>query len=92
MSVTGIIAEYNPFHTGHAWQIAEARRRCGPTPVIVAMSGSLGLATIAEGVETDEQWHVLLGSACQAGQGYLFGRPLPLEQWDALLLGESESV
>ena len=40
MSVTGIIAEYNPFHTGHAWQIAEARRRCGPTPVIVAMSGS----------------------------------------------------
>lgn len=59
---------------------------------IVAMSGSLGLATIAEGVETDEQWHVLLGSACQAGQGYLFGRPLPLEQWDALLLRESESV
>ena len=40
MSVTGIIAEYNPFHTGHAWQIAEIRRQCGPTPIIVAMSGS----------------------------------------------------
>lgn len=40
MSVTGIIAEYNPFHTGHAWQIAEARRHCGQAPVIVAMSGS----------------------------------------------------
>lgn len=40
MSVTGIIAEYNPFHTGHAWQIAEARRHGGNAPIIVAMSGS----------------------------------------------------
>ena len=40
MSVTGIIAEYNPFHTGHAWQIAEVRRHSGQAPVIVAMSGS----------------------------------------------------
>ena len=26
MAVAGIIAEYNPFHRGHAWQIAEAKR------------------------------------------------------------------
>ena len=29
MAVAGIIAEYNPFHRGHAWQIAEIRRRLG---------------------------------------------------------------
>ena len=27
MKTISIIAEYNPFHNGHAWQIAEAKRR-----------------------------------------------------------------
>jgi len=41
MAVAGIIAEYNPFHRGHAWQIAELRRRLGAdTAVAVCMSGN----------------------------------------------------
>ena len=41
MAVAGIIAEYNPFHRGHAWQIVEIRRRLGEdTAVAVCMSGS----------------------------------------------------
>ena len=41
MAVAGIIAEYNPFHRGHAWQIAELRRLLGEdTAVVVAMSGN----------------------------------------------------
>lgn len=39
MKVTGIIAEYNPFHNGHAWQITEARRRTGCDYIVVVMSG-----------------------------------------------------
>lgn len=39
MNVIGIIAEYNPFHNGHAYQIAEIRRRTGADYIIVAMSG-----------------------------------------------------
>lgn len=39
MKTVGIIAEYNPFHTGHAWQISEARRITGADCVIVVMSG-----------------------------------------------------
>ena len=40
MNVAGIIAEYNPFHRGHAWQIDETRRRLGgDTAVVCAMSG-----------------------------------------------------
>lgn len=39
MRVCGIIAEYNPFHSGHAYQIAEARARSGCDYLIVAMSG-----------------------------------------------------
>lgn len=39
MSTVGIIAEYNPFHTGHAYQISEARRITGAEHVLVIMSG-----------------------------------------------------
>lgn len=40
MAAAGIICEYNPFHRGHAWQIAELRRRLGAdTCVVCAMSG-----------------------------------------------------
>lgn len=39
MKVTGIIAEYNPFHKGHQYQIETLRRRYEPDYVIVAMSG-----------------------------------------------------
>ena len=41
MAVAGIIAEYPPFHRGHAWQIAEARSRLGEgTAIIAVMSGN----------------------------------------------------
>ena len=41
MKAVGIIAEYNPFHLGHAHHIAETRRRLGgETPVVCVMSGS----------------------------------------------------
>lgn len=38
MKVVGIIAEYNPFHKGHAWQIAQAKARTGADYVLVLMS------------------------------------------------------
>lgn len=38
MKVTGIIAEYNPFHTGHAYQIREAKKQTGADYIIVVMS------------------------------------------------------
>ncbi len=52
---------------------------------IIAMSEALGLTVIAEGVETEAQWAFLDGRGCGAYQGYLFGRPLPLAQFEALL-------
>jgi diguanylate cyclase (GGDEF)-like protein/PAS domain S-box-containing protein len=49
---------------------------------ILAMSRSLGLEVIAEGVETQEQRDFLLANGCTAYQGYLFGRPVPIEEWN----------
>lgn len=37
----GVVAEYNPFHNGHAHHLRESRRIAGNCPVIAAMSGSL---------------------------------------------------
>lgn len=41
MNIIGIVAEYNPFHTGHGYQIAESRAHFGENaPVIAVMSGN----------------------------------------------------
>jgi EAL domain-containing protein (putative c-di-GMP-specific phosphodiesterase class I) len=43
---------------------------------IIAMAGALGLATVAEGVETVEQETRLVDLGCDAGQGFLYCRPV----------------
>ena len=48
---------------------------------IVALAQSMGLEVIAEGVETVEQRDFLASQSCHAFQGYLFGRPLPIENF-----------
>jgi len=52
---------------------------------IIAMAQILGLNVIAEGVETEEQRQLLLDRGCTHYQGYLFSKPVPIEQFEALL-------
>lgn len=49
---------------------------------IVALGNSLGLAVIAEGVETTAQRDFLLANECRAYQGYLFSKPLPIAAFE----------
>ncbi len=54
---------------------------------VVLLSRSLGLRTLAEGIETKEQWEALREMGCDEGQGYLFARPMPPADFLAALRG-----
>ena len=52
----------------------------------IAMLQQLGVHIVIEGVETEEQRNFLLGCNCTDVQGFLFYRPMPVEEFDKLLL------
>ena len=52
---------------------------------IIALAASLDLQAVAEGVETAEQRDWLAAAGCTQFQGYLFSRPLPVDQLEGLL-------
>jgi sensor c-di-GMP phosphodiesterase-like protein len=48
---------------------------------VIAVAESLGKEVVAEGIETESQWSHLTKFGCHYGQGYLFGKPLPREEF-----------
>lgn len=52
---------------------------------IIGMAHNLGMEVIAEGVETEEQRTFLEQHGCAFCQGYLFGKPVPVEEFEAEL-------
>lgn len=52
---------------------------------IIAMAQNLNLDVIAEGVETEEQRSFLMSKGCTHFQGYLFGKPIPIDQLEELV-------
>jgi len=58
------------------------------TKAIIKMSEHLGLNTLAEGVETDEQLRFLKQHGCFMAQGYLFGKPMPVAEFEGFFSSE----
>jgi diguanylate cyclase (GGDEF)-like protein/PAS domain S-box-containing protein len=52
---------------------------------VANLGHSLGLTVVAEGVETEEQANLLKDDGCDVMQGYLYGRPMPADQFVALV-------
>lgn len=57
---------------------------------VVSLARSLELITVAEGVETEAQARILTDLGCDHGQGYLYGRPVPGEQFALSLLAHGD--
>jgi len=52
---------------------------------VISLGQVMKMSVIAEGVETEEQLDCLTGLGCNAFQGFLFGPPLPLDDFDLLI-------
>ncbi|WP_165390982.1 bifunctional diguanylate cyclase/phosphodiesterase [Pseudoduganella lutea] len=57
----------------------------GMVQTIVSLAHNLELKVVAEGIETEEEAKFLKLLRCEQGQGYLYGRPLPAEEFGKLL-------
>lgn len=70
------------------------RQAAALVAAVVTMANTLGLQTVAEGVETEGQRAVLQSFSCPAAQGFLFARPMPEAQWidETLLLARPTFV
>ncbi len=53
--------------------------------MVTSMAEQFGMDVIAEGVETQQQQQHLINLGCKAFQGYLFGRPMPINELEAAL-------
>jgi EAL domain-containing protein (putative c-di-GMP-specific phosphodiesterase class I) len=61
------------------------RMKSGMLETIIEMAHRFGLTTIAEGIETAHEAHKLQGIGCQIGQGYLFAKPMPKDEFIATI-------
>lgn len=60
-------------------RVVEDKRKRELFRAFLAVAQALGIEAVAEGVETEEQARVLLDFGCDVGQGYLYGRPAPID-------------
>ena len=52
---------------------------------IIQLANAFGMVTCAEGVETTQQLDILRALGCHQAQGYLFGRPVPIDEIERLI-------
>ena len=77
MKTIGVVAEYNPFHNGHAYHLAESRRKAGEDAVVIAvMSGDF----VQRGEAAVYSKYARAEAACLCGADLVLELPLP---WSA---------
>jgi len=72
MKTAGIIAEYNPFHNGHVFQIEEVRRQTGADNIVIVMSGDF----VQRGTPAFTDKYLRTEMALAGGAGFVFELPV----------------
>jgi diguanylate cyclase (GGDEF)-like protein/PAS domain S-box-containing protein len=67
--------------------VAESRVDSAIVRAVIELANAIGIAAVAEGVETRDQVTGLRMLGCRVAQGYFFSRPLPAKEFDDLLTG-----
>lgn len=67
-------------------KMLEDRRSREIVETIIALSNRLGIETVAEGIETQEQHNLLIHLGCKFGQGFYFAEPLPTDVVETFLV------
>lgn len=67
------------------WELEHDEDAKTLTRLVIAMADALGVDAVAEGVESEAQKRFLSAHGCPVQQGYLFSRPVPARDFDALL-------
>ncbi len=87
------LAYLNQFHIDYLKIDQSFTRNLAPnsselalSKAIIVMAHELGMKVIAEGIETQAQCDLLKAAGCDFGQGYLFSRPIPAQQFEQLLV------
>ena len=72
--------------------VADSKRSQAIVRSIVMLAHGLGLTTVVEGIEEEPQRKVLKACGCDAFQGYLFSRPVPRQEIEALFVEQQEAI
>ena len=60
------------------------RQSASMVSAIIALASNLQMESLAEGIETEEEWRFLAARGCPAGQGFLFSKPVPAAEISAM--------
>ena len=56
---------------------------------IIDMAHAMDIKIVSEGIETDEQLDMLKSINCEIGQGFLFAKPMPIDDYNKLIIESS---
>lgn len=70
---------------GFVSRMTESQRHAAIVEATLALAEALGISAVAEGIETEEELDRLRELGCPYGQGFLFSRPLPADEFTRLL-------
>ena len=66
-------------------QLSEGSNDMVLCEAIIVMAHTLGLKVVAEGIETVAQETLLCAAGCDFGQGYCYAKPLPADEFEAMV-------